>query len=358
MRIALVGGAGFVGHHLALRLRQDGHDILILDHLAVNSHVNLLEKRGGWTEHYLRFLRDRANLWHSAGCDFALCDATDYHRLSRRIAEWRAEAIVHLAAVAHITHTRSDQHNAFVNSILTLKNALDVAIATNVRRLVYFSSSTVYGNFRKSVVDETDDLNPDTTYGAYKLAGELFVKAAERDRGLSYTIVRPQALYGPRCVSRRVTQLFIENALDQKPLRIDGDGSALHDFTHIDDLTAGVSAIFRHFDESHNETFCLTAGRARSLRELAEIVHANIPCTIEYGSPDPEKPSRGTMSVDKARRLLGWEPKIGLDEGMALYADFYKEFLNASQDSKATAVHGHMQYAEGTCEGTGKLSTG
>ena len=64
------------------------------------------------------------------------------------------------------------------------------------------------------------------------------------------------------------------------------------------------------------------------------------------------------MSVGKAHRLLGWEPKIGLDGGMALYANFYKEFLNASQDSQATAFHGHVQYAEGTCEGTGKLSAG
>jgi nucleoside-diphosphate-sugar epimerase len=335
MRIALVGGAGFIGHHLALRLRKEGHDVLILDHEAVNNRANVLERRHEpWSKHYLKFIEQREDLWNDGGCEFRQCNACNYHVLSQRLAEWNTEAIVHLAAVAHITHTRSDQHHAFENSIITLKNALDVAHAVQAKRFVYFSSSTVYGNFRNPIVDEESGVSPDTTYGAYKLAGELFVKSATRDRGISHTIIRPQALYGPRCVSRRVTQVFLENALDQKPLRIDGDGSASHDFTHIDDLTAGISGVFHRFDESHNQTFCLTAGQARSLRELAEIVNNNIGCRIEYGPPDPEKPSRGTMSPDKAHRLLDWKPRIGLDAGMAMYTNWYKEYFNAAEIRK------------------------
>lgn len=329
MRIALIGGGGFIGHHLALRLREDAHDVLVLDHLSINSVGNLYERRGGWNERYLRFLRERADLWHTAGCDFALCDAKDYHRLSQRLASWKPDAIVQLAAVAHITHTRSDEHSAWANSVGTLKNALDAAVALKVGRFVYFSSSTIYGNFSKPTVTEDDPAAPDTTYGAYKLVGELMVKAAHRDKGLPYTIIRPQALYGPRCVSRRVTQLFIENALDGKPLRIDGDGSAAHDFTHVADLVGGVAAVFQRVEESENETFCLTAGQARTLKDLAEIVRSRIPCEIQYGPPDPEKPSRGTMSIEKAQRLLGWTPKYNLETGMGEYCDWYKEMLNA-----------------------------
>lgn len=329
MRIAIVGGAGFIGHHMAVRFCADGHKVLIVDHLAVNNHVNLLENRNGhWTKYYQQFCRDRSRVWNNAGAEFAYADAADYHALSRKVAPWKPDVIIHLAAVAHITVTRSDEYLAFRNSILTLKNSLDVAHACEADRFIYFSSSTVYGNFRVATVDEHSDVFPDTTYGAYKLAGELFVKSATRDKGLSHTIIRPQALYGPRCISRRVTQIFIENALDQKPLRIDGDGSAAHDFTHIDDLVDGVSAVLGNMPASLNETFCITASQARTLKELAEIVQSHIPCEIRYGPPDPEKPSRGTMSCAKAERLLAWRPRIGLEEGMERTIAFYREFLN------------------------------
>jgi len=235
---------------------------------------------------------------------------------------------VHLAAVAHITVTRADNYLAFKNSIITLRNSLDVAHALGLSRFVYFSSSTVYGNFKSATVDEESSVDPDTTYGAYKLAGELLVKSEWRDRNLPYTIIRPQALYGSRCVSRRVTQIFIENALDKKPLKINGDGSDKHDFTYIDDLTDGIARIFTHMDESKNETFCLTAGDARSTQNLADIVTRHIPGVIEYGPADPEKPSRGTMSPEKAKRLLGWSPQYDLDRGMEATINWYKEFLN------------------------------
>ena len=72
----------------------------------------------------------------------------------------------------------------------------------------------------------------------------------------------------------------------------------------------------------------MTAGEARTLKNLAEIVQSHIPCEIVNGPPDPEKPSRGTMSPEKAKRLLGWEPRYNLDEGMKLYIDSYKEMMN------------------------------
>jgi len=331
MRICVVGGGGFVGHHMAVKFCADGHDVLIADHLAVNNHVNLLENRNGhWTKRYLEFCKQRSQMWNNAGAEFAYVDAADYHSLSRRVAPWKPDVLIHLAAVAHITVTRSDEYLAFRNSIITLKNSLDVAHACEAQRFVYFSSSTVYGNFKTASVDENSDVAPDTTYGAYKLAGELFVKSATRDKGISHTIIRPQALYGPRCVSRRVTQIFIENALDKKPLRIDGDGSAAHDFTHIDDLVDGVSAVLGNLPASMNETFCITAGQARTLRELAEIVQKRISCEVIYGPPDPEKPSRGTMLCTKAERLLGWKPKINLEDGMNRTIDFYEQFLNGN----------------------------
>jgi nucleoside-diphosphate-sugar epimerase len=131
--------------------------------------------------------------------------------------------------------------------------------------------------------------------------------------------------------------VFVENALSGLPLRIDGDGSAMHDFTHVDDLTAGLRFVLEHPHASKGETFCMTAGRAVTLRHLAELVQSLIPgTTVEYGPPDPQKPSRGTMSVSKAWRLLGWQPRIEFADGMASLVRWYQEFL-AEEASRAAA---------------------
>src|SRR5205823_1473175 len=101
-----------------------------------------------------------------------------------------------------------------------------------VGHFIFFSSSMVYGNFQQDRVDEDHPLNPIGIYGALKLAGEKIVIAYQQVFDLPYTIIRPSALYGPRCVSKRVTQTLMENAVAGKPLRIDGDGSNRLDFTY------------------------------------------------------------------------------------------------------------------------------
>ena len=329
MKIALVGGAGFIGHHLALELKK-WHEPYVLDSLMVNHWCAMQENRKqSWGERYLRMLNQRMELLAETDVPFMFCDARDYHGLSGRFREIRPEVVVHLAAVAHIDRSKKDPFSTFDHSLRTLENALDASVALGVGHFIYFSSSTVYGNFPKPTVNENDITKPIGTYSSLKLAGELMVKAYAEDKKLNFTIIRPQALYGPRCISRRVTQLFIENAFDGKPLRVEGDGSAVHDFTHVEDVVSGIRAIIEGRDKSANETFCLTAGAARTLQDLAEIVQSHIPCEIQYGPPNPDKPSRGTMAVWKAKRKLGWTPQFHLESGMLDYIQFYREFMKA-----------------------------
>src|SRR5207245_9750928 len=113
--------------------------------------------------------------------------------------------------------------STFDHSLRTLENALDYA-RDGTEHFVYFSSSMVYGNFQTTEVDETHPLEPIGIYGALKLSGEKLVIAYQQVFGTQYSILRPSALYGPRCVSRRVGQAFIESALVGTNLRVDGDG--------------------------------------------------------------------------------------------------------------------------------------
>jgi nucleoside-diphosphate-sugar epimerase len=147
---------------------------------------------------------------------------------------------------------------------------------------------------------------------------------------LAFTIVRPSALYGPRCVSRRVSQIFVENALQGMPLSIEGDGSERLDFTHVDDLVSGVALAVGH-PQARNETFNLTYGSARSVAELVEIIRREVPgISIEHQERDRLMPIRGTLAVDKAVQRLGYAPVNPLEVGVPRYIAWYREFLPAT----------------------------
>ena len=162
-------------------------------------------------------------------------------------------------------------------------------------------------------------------YGALKYGGEKLVIAYNQVFDLPFTIIRPSALYGERCVSRRVGQIFIESALAGLALTVNGDGSDDLDFTYINDLIDGV-VLCIHNERSYNEIFNLTYGRARSLKEMIEILSTEIPrLEVEYKPRDALMPERGTLSVSKARELLGYEPSWPLEIGLVRYLEWYRK---------------------------------
>lgn len=320
MRICIVGGAGFIGHNLALALKLNGHQVHIFDNLAINNLYNLTAPSELHRQNYENFIDMRLDMLREEHIPVHILDARHYSALSEAMGWIEPECIVQLAAVAHIDRSRKHPHSTFDNSLVTLENALDIAVQTKARKFVYFSSSTVYGDFQKKVVDETEPTNPVGTYGALKLSGEMLVKAYRHDKGLPYIIIRPQALYGPRCVSGRVTQVFVENALVGRRLVV--HGNTRHDFTYIDDLIDGTVRAVENTCE--NETFNLTSESVVSVPELAEMVARKFGAKVEMGEPDPTKPARGLMSCNKARDMLGYAQRTPVSVGMAKYMTWYQ----------------------------------
>ena len=324
-RVALVGGGGFIGHRLALRLVELGAFVEVVDSLQVNNllhYISLpqLENR----ELYLRILNERLRVLEEAGVRVDVQDARDYDALSRTLDRLRPDVVVQLAAVAHAGNSNKDPFSTFDHSLRTLENALDTARSIDVQRFVYFSSSMVYGNFQTPEVSEDHPTEPIGIYGALKLGAEKIVVAYQQVFDLPYTIIRPSALYGPGCVSKRVTQLFIEHALAGVPLRIDGDGDERVDFSYIDDVVEGVCLAIAS-PRGENETFNITAGNARSINELVACIREHFPdVDVEYVERDVLRPFRGTLSIDKARDLIGYEPVVALEEGVARYVDWYR----------------------------------
>jgi nucleoside-diphosphate-sugar epimerase/ribosomal protein S18 acetylase RimI-like enzyme len=341
-RIALIGGAGFIGHNLALRLKRLGAEPFVVDSLAVNNYYSI---KGGADDIpnaslYLKIIEQRLDLLRQNEIPLVEADSRDYHHLSAVMARFDPEAVIHLAAVAHAGKSNKDPYSTFDHSLRTLENSLDASRSPrlNVKHFVYFSSSMVYGNFIEGTVTEETPCEPLGIYGALKFAGEKMVIAYNQVFGLSYTIVRPSALYGERCVSRRVGQIFIENALQGLDISINGDGSERLDFTYIGDLVNGIVCCLEH-ENARNQIFNLTYGQSRSTAEMADILRQHFPdARIKYLPKDRLTPSRGTLSVEKARRLIAYEPKCPLEKGFVDYIDWYKSIWSLLKDDRSSAV--------------------
>ena len=323
--IALIGGAGFIGHNLALELVRLGAEVHIIDSLQVNN-LGAFSNMGGDPNKSLSLglIDERMQLLREAHVPLHVVEARDYHVLSRSLHEIKPTAIVQLAAIAHANRANKDPYSTFDHSFRTLENALDYARGDGCH-FVYFSSSMVYGNFDGEAVTEDRRCEPLGIYGALKYGGEKLVIAYNQVFKMPYTIVRPSALYGERCVSRRVGQAFIENALRGMDLTVNGDGTDALDFTYIGDLVQGITLALAK-PEARNEIFNLTYGSARSLNQMASIVKEHFPgIQLKHQARDSLMPERGTLSVDKAKRLLGYAPQFPLEKGFVRYIEWYKD---------------------------------
>ena len=332
-RIMLVGGAGFIGHNLALELARRGADVSIIDSLFVNSFLSLRTAQNGSSNKalYLKILDQRMDLLEASRIPIYVQDARDYHMLSPLVSRIKPQVVIHLAAVAHANISNKDPYSTFDHSFRTLENMLDCS-RNNVEHFIYFSSSMVYGNFEDGIVTEETPCNPLGIYGSLKLGGELLVKGYQQVFGLPYTIVRPSALYGERCISRRVGQIFIENAIQGRGVSINGDGADRLDFTYIEDLVQGIVKVIEN-QNARNQVFNLTYGNSCSLNDMAAIIQREFPeVSVTYLPKDKLMPERGTLSVDKARRLLGYEPQWPLEKGFVKYIYWYKGFFNGGED--------------------------
>jgi len=171
-RIALIGGAGFIGHNLALALARRGAHVEIIDGLQVNNLLSFASASDYVKNRavYIHILNERLDLLRAANIAVHPQDARDYHALSRILSQIKPHVIVHLAAVSHAGRSNKDPYSTFDHSLRTLENALDAARG-NVEHFIFFSSSMVYGNFLTDEVDEDHPLNPIGIYGALKVAG-------------------------------------------------------------------------------------------------------------------------------------------------------------------------------------------
>jgi nucleoside-diphosphate-sugar epimerase len=315
--ILVTGGAGFIGSHLCMRLLKKNYKPVVYD--AFVQYISPFESS---YQKFLdfRFLNIKKKIIFERG------DVRDKGDIQRVILKYKPKIIFHLAAmpIADLGYTHPEEAissilNSTVNLLETIRN-LDF-----IERFIYISSSMIYGDFIEIPTTEDHRKQPKDIYGGTKLAGEILTEAYSRRHGIKYTIVRPSAVYGPTDVNRRVIQIFLEKAIKGENLVLNGGEKNIIDFTYIDDIADGL--MLAGFSKGgENQQFNITGGRGRSLVECANIISNYFPSiSYEVKPMDKARPIRGTLSIQKAKDLLGYEPKYSLEEGIQRYVQFYRD---------------------------------
>ena len=316
LTILVTGGAGFVGSNVVRKLIEAGDKVIVYDNFT--QYFSPLESEYEKSL-VLRFsdIKDRI-VWVRA-------DTRDKNDLREVIARYKPSRIIHLAAMplANLSYYRADE--ALGSILMGTFNALQAAQQVGgVSRFVYISSSMVYGDFQKTPADEEHPKKPKDLYGGMKYAGEILVESFSRRMGIEYAIVRPSAVYEPTDVNRRVSQLFVEKALHGEPLELRG-GDVTLDFSYVKDTASGIVLVAKH-PNAANQTFNITYGQGRTLKEYVEILRTLIPnIQIVETSAEAHRPKRGSLDITKARNLLGYAPEYPLEVGLPLYVQFIRK---------------------------------
>ena len=315
--ILLTGGAGFIGAHTAKKLIELGHEVVIFDAFLrdPSAPATMFER---YMHLRLAPLRDAVAIVRG--------DLSEPLPIKQTIKTYRPDIVIHFAAIAVATTANKNTRGAIDNTLLATAHLLEaVREARCVKRVVYCSSSMVYGDFQIVPCPENHPLNPKEVYGGTKLAGEVLTRVYGRRFGFEHVVVRPSAVYGPTDANHRVIQIFIQRAISGKEIRLHGGGRNQLDFTYITDIAAGFTLAALH-PEAANETFNMTRGRGRSLLEAFQILKRHFPdATAVVTEADLQRPVRGALDISKARRLLGYHPTVDLEDGIARYVEWMRE---------------------------------
>lgn len=298
-RFLVTGGAGFIGQAVARHLASLGHEVHVLDiydMYDVPTIPNVKAFRGS-------VLDQMAILEAMEGCDYVL----------------------HLAAVLGVFKANNNPLECLDVNIMGTRNVLECCVKLRVKKLLFSSSSEVYGEPREIPISESATLSPKSEYGVSKVVGEEYCRAYQQRFGLPYVIVRLFNVYGVRQRDDFVMSVFTSAATAGQPLTINGDGRQTRAFCYVDDIAEGMIALM-FSDKAANDIFNLgNPSEPISVLELAKRIvrHAGkTERSIEFSSPEnadrmPEREIQHRLpSIRKLQEFVQFNPKVSLDEGI------------------------------------------
>jgi len=309
-RIVITGGAGFIGSHIVDRIVEESREVVVIDDLSQGRLENI---SGHLNKKNFKFIK---------------ADIRDLAKVEEIVKD--ADAIFHEAAIASVTKSFEDPiYTNDVNVSGTL-NLLKACLNSNVEKFIYASSCAVYGDAEAPHQSEETQTLPKSPYAASKIAAENYCKTYNRLYGLEVIILRYFNVYGPRQsygpYSGAITK-FIDRLMGGEPPVIHGDGEQTRDFVEVSDVVeANMLALER--SSVLSEPINIGTGIATSIKDLANLL---IDITgRKHLKPAFDQPRTGDIrhscaDISKARRVLGYEPKIPLREGLVKLLKDYGE---------------------------------
>ena len=312
MKILVTGGKGFIGSKIVEMLSQD-HKVTVVDNHDTYGIMTKqeLDKLYQW----------RTRNWKSGNVSMIPGDVLD-RLVCLKAFSHNPDIVIHLATYPRAKIVDKDPILGIPKVINTTTNLLWHSEKWNVKKFVYVSSSMVYGDFIDGM-KEDGKTKPKNIYGEAKLTGERLVKLFANRDGLNYNIIRPSGVYGPGDMPDRVVSKFFEKAMNNKAITLH-NGENKVDFTYRKDAARGI--VLAALSPVANVSFNITAGKATSLRTLAEKIIAltGSESDIEDTGNHVLYPMRGTLDISRAKDLIGYEPEFTLDEGLNSYYNWLR----------------------------------
>ena len=309
-KFLVTGGHGLIGHNVVQRLQARDETVSVID-----NHTNYGIIPQAEMDYLLSERLQKLQSHKHYDVDIATT-----HYVDAAVAAEKPEVIIHCASFPRQKVVNANPVAGADVMMRGLINLLESAKKHGVERFVYISSSMVYGDFEDQVLED-DECHPQGQYGIMKLAGEWLVKDYARRTGMEYVIVRPSAVYGPLDVEDRVVAKFMLTAMRGGTLRVNGAGETL-DFTYVDDAADGIVAAATRI-MAKNNTYNITKSHSVTLHEAAQMVVGIVgKGSIEVRDKDADFPSRGALNIDRARTILGYDPKVDVEEGFQKYYEW------------------------------------
>jgi UDP-glucose 4-epimerase len=306
VRILVTGGAGFIGSHVADAYIAAGHEVAVLDNFSTGRDSNV----------------NQAAAVHRV-------DLRDQPEVEKAVAAFRPELVNHHAAQSEVPKSVADPgYDAQVNIVGGL-NLLKACVDHGVRKVIFSSTGgALYGEPDVVPADEDHPVRPLSPYGTSKFAFEQYLGTFRRTFGLDYTVLRYANIYGARqdfaAEEGRVIAIFASRMLAGRPVTIDGTGEQSRDMLHVGDVAMANLAVL---EKGSGGTFHISTGIAVSIndlfRKLALITDYQM--KPNYGPSRKGDVYRIALDNERARRELGWEPLVNLEEGLSLTVDYFRE---------------------------------
>ncbi|MGQ9705502.1 MAG: NAD-dependent epimerase/dehydratase family protein [bacterium] len=306
MRSIVSGGAGFIGSHLVDRLVENGDYVLVIDNLSTGKEI---------------FINRRAS--------FIKGDIIDRNLVNEIFSDFKPDYLFHLAAQIDVRHSFEDPlFDADVNITGSL-NLIEMGRKYNIKRIIFASSGgTVYGEPKIRPISENETTEPVSPYGLSKLIVEKYLNLYKRIHNIDYVSLRLGNVYGPRQNPKGecgVFSIFTMKMLKGERPTIYGDGTATRDYVYISDVIDAFIIASRN--ESPVGEYNIGTGIELSTRDVFNTIAKMTGYRDEpyYTDPKPCEVYQISLDITKAKKLLNWQPKIGLEEGVKILIDYIRE---------------------------------